>query len=100
MQSTPRGLGLGLGLELRLRLVTLGGLPLVPTCVCMLTHAWLVFHVSVSRNEVHFIRIFGYSANMGVSWAGFNKWAWSKVKYLFKKKNAICDNIIYIQVMK
>ena len=53
MQSTPRGLGLGLGLELRLRLVTLGGLPLVPTCVCMLTRAWLVFHVSVSRNEVH-----------------------------------------------
>ena len=95
MQSTPRGLGLGLGLELRLRLVTLGGLPLVPTCVCMLTHAWLVFHVSVSRNEVHFIRIFGYSANMGVSWAGFNKWAWSKVKDLFEK-NSLNDMYIHL----
>ena len=66
----------------------------------------------------HFIRKFGYSANMSVSWAGFNKWVWSKVKYLFEKKkshndtcihfilisgfvwNAICDNIIYTQVMK
>ena len=31
MQSTEGGLGLGLELGLGLRLVTLGGLPLVPT---------------------------------------------------------------------